>query len=410
MPPIHLNNNPTTFTPPEVVKTMVKWINQNSAAGLKMTQNFRKTIADDCNIKLEGPRGYSIIFTSSCSESNCHIIISTAHAYASKTGKLPHIIISSIEHKSLHSCCIQLSKNKIIQLTIIPVQVYTGTINSIELKNAIRPNTCLISIISASGEIGTINDIKTLGEIAHERNIPFHTDAAQIFGRTSINIPNLNIDALSVSFNNIYGPPGVGLLILRNDFIDGYGIRALICGEGNDELRGGTENIPGIAGSFTAYKYIYSSRESKNHKIRNLRNNFITMISKKILTLHISDYCEAKPRIPDDDVNTPQSSRIPSDPKTKKGIDIDKAITKAYDNNKPVVVIMGEKSQFKTLPNIIMFAILHSEFNIKERKIDNRIFTALDVPPELKNKSYYINLSADNTIEDVKEFIDKLIM
>jgi cysteine desulfurase len=170
---------------------------------------------------------------------------------------------------------------------IIPNQY--GIIDPLLIEQAIKPNTALITIMFANNEIGSINPIKTIGEIAHRHNIPFHTDAVQIFGKIRVDMPKFNIDALSASFHKFYGPMGVGLLIIKKSFINGYGLVAQINGTQQNGYRGGTENVPGIAGSLAAMKYTFTKRDEKNNHLLTLRNLFISLLSKHYTVVNYAD-------------------------------------------------------------------------------------------------------------------------
>jgi cysteine desulfurase len=450
---ISLDNNATTIMPPEVVDTVIRWMNRGNPSAeyasareaRKMMQRFRQLLAVDGGFELEGPLGYTVLFTSGGSEGNCHVANAAARAYAARTGKLPHIIVSAVEHKSLLTCCLQLARDRMIQLTVLPVRTCTagtgrrpatgdtGTVDPEELRKAIRPNTCLISIMAANNETGAINDLRVLGAIAHASRIPFHSDAVQLFGKSTIRPAELNLDAFSGSFHKLHGPPGVGFLALRNDFVEGYGLGALVCGTQNEGLRGGTENLPGIAGAFAAYKRAAAGRGDKNRQMRRLRDGIQAALARRFPTVHVDDYCEARPRVPDGDPATPRSSRVPAAPKTKKGVLLAPRLDDAADEAQPVLVWIGPRDRAKILPNTLFFSVLRSErggfCNKKARAALERagvivsigsadtscrggaggpshVVEALDVPPELWQGALRVSLSDDTTAEDAAAFVD----
>jgi cysteine desulfurase len=121
--------------------------------------------------------------------------------------------------------------------------------------------------MAANNELGCINDIKKVGEIARSHKIPFHTDAVQIFGKYKIPMTKSNIDALSMSFHKVYGPMGLGMLIISNDLIDGYDLKGQISGTQQKELRGGTENVPAVAAAIASVNHTFTNRDSKNKKM-----------------------------------------------------------------------------------------------------------------------------------------------
>ena len=210
---------------------------------------------------------HTIIFTSGATESNCFIIKACVRAYRKKliergSELLPHLIISALEHHSIMECAKDLLVDNAIEVSYVAPTIY-GNILPADVEKEIKPNTCLISIMYANNEIPIINNIREIGKIAHERRIPMHSDCVQIFGKYQINMNTDNIDALSASAHKFYGPKGVGLLIVSNELISGYALTAEISGSQQHSLRGGTENIPGIASMLVALQYALSSDEKK---------------------------------------------------------------------------------------------------------------------------------------------------
>ena len=434
---VYLDNNATTMMPTKVVEAVVRWMNRGDPSAeyasareaQNMMQKFRQLLADNGEFGLEGPRGYTIIFTSGGAEGNCHIVNATARAYASRTGKMPHIIVSAMEHGSLLTCCQDLARDRMIDMTVLPARKCstggdTGVVETAELERAIRPNTCLISIIAASHETGAINDLRALGAIAHGSKIPFHTDAAQLFGKSTIIPGDLEIDAFSGSFHKLHGPPGVGFLAIRNDLIEGYGLGPLVCGAQNKGLRGGIENFPGIAGAFAAYKLVATGRGDKNRDVRRLRDGLQLALSRRFPTIHVDDYCEARPRVSDGEPATPRSSRIPAAPRTKTGAALARRLDKASEADVPVIVWIGPKDRAKILPNTLLFSVLRSGqgglcsrktrallekrgFIVRGGGADTpRVLEALDAPPELWQGVIRVSLSDDSTSAEVGGFVD----
>jgi cysteine desulfurase len=294
----YLDANATTFMPDLVIKHMIKWTNKgNASATYETAQECKQLLTvfkQDITNKYDIP-DHTIIFTSGASESNSHIIISSVRAYMNKTGKMPHVIISAIEHKSITACCEQLADDGLCQFTKVGVitedSPYYGMVNPIELEKSIRPNTCLISIMTANNETGIINDIPALVGIANRARIPFHTDCVQSFGKYGI---YNKVDACSISFHKLYGPPGIGLLIIRNAFIEGYGLKPLIAGSQNGGLRGGTENIPSIGGAYAAYRYSLLGRSEKNAYLNSMKELFMDLMKEKVPCFNISEFEKQK--------------------------------------------------------------------------------------------------------------------
>ena len=198
----------------------------------------------------------------------------TAEAYESK-GK--HIITSRIEHHAILHTCAYLEQ-KGYEVTYLDVDE-DGKISLEELEKAIRPDTNLISIMSANNEIGTIQPIKEIGKIAHDHGVLFHTDAVQAFGHIPIDVEEMNIDMLSASGHKINGPKGIGVMYIRK----GVKIRSFIHGGAQErKRRAGTHNVPGIVGIGTAAKLAKENMEERSAKEIALRDHLIERVLKEI--------------------------------------------------------------------------------------------------------------------------------
>jgi len=132
--------------------------------------------------------------------------------------------------------------------------------------------------MSANNEIGCINQIDIIGNIANRKNIPFHTDAVQTFGKYKMNLTRDCIDAVSVSFHKLYGPMGIGMLIINKQLVTGYDLDGQIAGSQHGGLRGGTENVPAIAGAYAALKHTFVNRVKKNKRLENMRQSVINAL------------------------------------------------------------------------------------------------------------------------------------
>ena len=301
--PIYLDCNATTMMSAETKQEWLRWTNRgNPSAEYKSALNCRKVINDfklyiakQCGFKLDegddpmkDPKAYRVIFTSCATESNNTIIRSVVDAYRSRD-ILPHIILSAVEHKSSIECATHLEALGDVQLTLVEPD-RLGFITAASIEHAIRENTCLISIMHANNETGTINDIAAIGTIAHKHNVPFHTDAVQTFGKYPLQPLQCNVDAFSISFHKIYGPPGVGALVLKSEFIGGYKLCACIAGSQNHGLRGGTENTPGIAASYYALRETYNNRTNKNSALTLNKRVLINELSERLPCRFYSDY------------------------------------------------------------------------------------------------------------------------
>ena len=242
---IYLDNAATTKTRPEVVEAMLPYFTEyygNPSSVYEFATPSKKAIAEarETIAKSLGAKTNEIYFTAGGSESDNWAIKATAEAYESK-GK--HIITSKIEHHAVLHTCEYLEKRG-FEITYLDVDE-NGTVKLDELKKAIRPDTILISIMFANNEIGTIQPIKEIGEIAKEHGIIFHTDAVQAYAHVPINVDEYHIDMLSVSGHKFNGPKGIGFLYIRT----GLKLCSFIHGGSQErKRRGGTENVPGIVG------------------------------------------------------------------------------------------------------------------------------------------------------------------
>jgi len=215
-----------------------------------------------------------VIFTSGGTESNNLAIKGVALRNKAKGN---HIITTAIEHISVINICKYLQKQG-FEVTSISVDKH-GVINLEKLKDAVNDKTILISVQYANGEIGTIQPIKEIGKIARENNIAFHVDAVAAAGQVPINVKEENIDLLSLSSNDIYGPKGMGALYIKK----GTKIQPIIQGGGQERgLRSGTENIPGIVGMGKAAEIAKMEMKSESTRLARVRDKLINDVLGKI--------------------------------------------------------------------------------------------------------------------------------
>ena len=276
---IYLDNAATTKTAPEVVDAMLPYFTEfyGNASTIYDLGNHSKNAmneARDIIADALGARGEEIYFTAGGSESDNWALKATAEAYKSKGN---HIITSKIEHHAILHTCEWLEKQG-FEVTYVDVDE-NGVIKLDELKKAIRPTTILISVMFANKEIGTIQPIKEIGEIAKEHGILFHTDAVQAFGQVPINVDECHIDMLSASGHKLNGPKGIGFLYIRK----GVKIRSFVHGGAQErKRRAGTENIPGIVGLGVATKRAIASMQERTAKEIELRDYLIDRVLKEI--------------------------------------------------------------------------------------------------------------------------------
>lgn len=290
---IYLDNAATTKVAPEVIDAMLPYFSEfygNASSVYTLAGESKKAIATSRDILAQALSCNSneIYFTAGGSEANNWALKATFDAYKSK-GK--HIITSKIEHHAILHTCRYLEKQG-AEITYINVDE-NGIIKLDELKAAIRPDTILISIMFANNEIGSIQPIKEIGEIAKEKSILFHTDAVQAFGQIPINVDEYHIDMLSASGHKCNGPKGIGFLYIRK----GIKILSFIHGGGQERSRrGGTENVPGIVGFSTAIKKATEMMDIKIEKEIALREYLIAKIQSEISYCRLNG--DEKKRLP----------------------------------------------------------------------------------------------------------------
>lgn len=276
---VYLDSAATTYVSTEVLNEMMPCFNifYGNANSIHTFGREAQGLVDRARDRIAraiGAKSNEIYFTSGGTEANNWAIKGIAKANQNK-GK--HIITSQIEHPSVMETCRKLEKEG-FQVTYLPVDKY-GIVSLAELLHSIRPDTTLITIMSVNNEVGTIQNIKAIGETAKEKNIVFHTDAVQAFGALKLNVEEMKIDAMSISSHKIYGPKGCGALYIRN----GIKIDNLIDG-GHQERnkRGGTTNTPAVVGFGKAAEVTTRDMPIFNEKMKKIREYFIKQVTEKI--------------------------------------------------------------------------------------------------------------------------------
>ncbi|MGM5481239.1 MAG: cysteine desulfurase family protein [Nanobdellota archaeon] len=274
---IYLDNGATTRVDKRVVDAMTPYFNQKygnpssshtkGQAAHDALEDSRKTIA-----KTLGAKPEEIIFTSGGSESNNLALKGVAFARDKKEKN--HIITSTIEHKSVLNAVRWLNTQKYKVTMIAPD--HQGFVDPEKIRKSITSKTLVVSIIHGNNEIGTLQDIRKIGDICREKNVLFHIDACQSFLKTPIDVKKLDVDMVTVNAHKLHGPKGVGALYVR----EGVDIMPLIHGGHQEhDLRAGTENVPLIVGFAKAVELSNSSKERK--KLTKLRD----MLMERLLTI-----------------------------------------------------------------------------------------------------------------------------
>ena len=283
---IYLDNAATTRPYPEVIQAMIKFSEEkfyNPSSLYSPAMEVRREI-EAARIKIAKTLNCSqeeIFFTSGGTEANNWAIKGILQKYKSK-GR--HIITSAIEHHSVLNLCHYLAKKK-WDVTFLPVDRY-GLVNVNAVKEAIRDDTALVTIMFANNEIGTIEPIKDIASICRERGVIFHTDAVQAYGHLPIDVKDIKVDLLSASGHKFGGPKGIGFLYKNKD-VDiatwTYG------GAQEHSLRAGTENVAAIVGMGVAAERIDKNIEEQG-KQKSLRDYFIERVLGEIDNTHLNGH------------------------------------------------------------------------------------------------------------------------
>jgi cysteine desulfurase len=246
---IYLDHNATTPVDPRVVQAMLPYFSEKYGNAASIDHDYgheAKQAVDKAREQIAAVINAwpdEIIFTSGATESDNIALFGVAEKYA---GKGDHIITCVTEHKAILDCCKRLKKMG-KRVTYLPVDQY-GLVDPEDVRQAITPDTILISIMAANNEIGTVAPVGKIGAIAREYGILFHTDAAQAAGHIPMDVQAMNIDIMSLSGHKIYGPKGIGALYRRrsNPHVR---LEPVIYGGGHERgIRSGTLNVPAIVG------------------------------------------------------------------------------------------------------------------------------------------------------------------
>ncbi len=363
----------TTPVDPRVVEAMLPYFSQKygNASSIyslgrearQAIEDARRTVADilGCDPK-------EVIFTSCGSESDNLAIRGVAFAQRHR-GKGNHIITSPIEHHAVSHTVEQLEKYFGFEVTYVPVDKY-GMVDPDDVGRAIRDDTVLISIMYANNEVGTIEPIAEIGEIARQRGIPFHTDAVQAGGALDLNVEGLKVDLLSLSAHKFYGPKGIGVLYVRQ----GTPLLPMQTGGGHERnRRAGTENVPYIVGLARALEIAYDELESNNRRIRRLRDRLIEGVLS---------------RIPEAELTGHPTQRLP--------------------NNASFVIKYVEGESM--LLNLDMMGVCASSGSActSASLEPSHVLLAMGIPPEVAHGSLRLTLGRENTEEDVDYVLEVL--
>lgn len=374
---IYLDNAATTRTHKEVIDAMLPYFGEhygNPSSIYLFGTESKRAIMDARKIIAEslGAEPQDIYFTAGGSEADNWALIAAAEAYEIQ-GR--HIITTKIEHHAILHTCEYLEKRG-FEVTYLDVEE-NGILKPETVKNAIRPDTILISVMFANNEIGTIQPIREIGVIAKENNILFHTDAVQAYGHIPIDADEYRFDMLSASAHKLNGPKGIGFLYIRK----GLKLRSFIHGGSQERSRrAGTENVPGIVGFGAAVKKAFATMEERSEKERRMRNYLIEKIEQEI------PYCR---------LNGDRSNRLPNNVN----------ISFRFIEGESLLIMLDMRGICASSGSACTSGSLDP----------SHVLLAIGLPHEIAHGSLRLTLSEENTTEEmditvkaVKEIVERL--
>ena len=367
---IYLDNAATTKVSDEVLNEMLPFFKENygnPSAIYTFAEQSRKAVDDarDKAAHLIGANSSDIYFTAGGSESDNWALKATAEFYGNK-GK--HIITSKIEHHAILHTCEYLEKNG-FEITYLDVDG-DGKISLDELEKAIRPDTILISIMTANNEIGTIEPIAEIGRIAHEHGVLFHTDAVQAYGNIPINVDEMNIDMLSASGHKLHGPKGIGILYIRK----GVKIRSFIHGGAQERnRRAGTLNVPGIVGFGKAAELAERDMTKRNEDMIRVRDHLIKRITTEIPYVRLNGH---------------ETDRLPNNVN----------VCFRFIEGESMLILLDQLGVYASSGSACTSGSLDP----------SHVLLAIGLPHEIAHGSLRLTLSEETTIEDVDFVVDEL--
>ena len=287
---IYLDHSATTPIAPEVLTAMLPFLGENygNASSIHSYGRAAAAALDEAHLVVGcaiGARASEIIFTGCGTESDNLAIRGVAFA-ARQRGKGNHIISALVEHHAVEGTVHQLHDLFGFDMTMLPVDQY-GRVDPEDVRAAIRPDTVLVSMMLANNEVGTLQQIKEMGDICHERGVLLHTDAVQAPAYMPVDVNHLNVDLLALSAHKFYGPKGVGVLYLR----EGTPYVPLVTGGGHERgRRPGTVNVAGAVGAAAALKYVSRERTVQAQRLQMLRDKLLTGVLARVPDVQISGH------------------------------------------------------------------------------------------------------------------------
>ncbi len=279
---IYLDYAATTPLDPRVMEAMRPYfsqafgnpssIHQSGQAAEAAVENARQTIAEVFNCQPN-----EVVFTSCGSESDNLALRGASLAARQNTGA-NHLLISPVEHPAVSKTAVQLAEVFGFELEFLPVDKY-GRVSPQSVAERLRPDTALVSVMAANNEIGTINPIDQIGEICRQANVAFHSDAVQAAAHLPFDLSRMNVDLLSIGAHKLYGPKGVGALIVR------HGTPLLPTQTGGSQengYRAGTSNVPYLVGQAEAFRLAVQEQPHRNARLTEMRDHLIRTVLETI--------------------------------------------------------------------------------------------------------------------------------
>jgi cysteine desulfurase len=289
--PIYLDNNATTPLDERVLEAMLPYLKENFGNPSSITHVFGWTAGAAVDLAREelaasiGASPEEILFTAGATESNNMALMGLL-----RPGD--HLVTASTEHEAILETAHFLKRTG-VRVTVLPVDSY-GVVSSEALRQAITPETALVSVMLANNETGTLNPIRELVEISHNHGVPFHTDAAQALGKIPLDVEELGVDLMSLSAHKCYGPKGIGALYMRRSpapDVRRARLEPLLHGGGQEKgLRSGTLNVPGIVGFGRTAALGVAALPEEAARVSDLRDMLFKRLSAGIPGLRLNGH------------------------------------------------------------------------------------------------------------------------
>ncbi|GAB6166311.1 IscS subfamily cysteine desulfurase [Thermostilla marina] len=291
---VYLDNHATTRCDPRVVEAMLPYLTELYANPASTTHESGRRVreaVEEARSRIAacvGGRGDEVIFTSGATEANNLAILGV---WRRRRKERSHVVTSAIEHPSVLEAVYRIEREG-GQITVLQPERHTddtpGRIDPEWVAEALTPETCLVSIMAANNEIGTLQPVAEIGEICRERGVVFHVDAVQAMSTQSVSIDRWNADLISISAHKIYGPKGIGALVVRRRR-PRVRLEPLIVGGGHERgLRSGTLNVPAIIGFAVACDLLSAERESEAARLRGLRDRLYRELVARIPDIRLN--------------------------------------------------------------------------------------------------------------------------